>query len=88
MRRIQAATVIAAPLERVFALLAPAEQAHWYSPGARVEVRDLSSGPVGKGSTWTIVERSRFGSDAMRIEVTAYEPPTRYQSRATASMFT
>lgn len=88
MRRIHAETTIARPPEQVFPSLVPAEFVRWYSQNGRMEVRDLSPGPIAAGSTYTVVERSRFGSDAMRIEVIAYEPPKCYQNRATASMFT
>ena len=74
--------VIDRPADQVFAFFAdPANDRRW-----RPHVKEISAtGPIGVGSTiHQVVDGPAGRGIAADLEVTAYEPPTRYAFRVTA----
>ena len=82
MPSAQRTVVIGRPVEEVFAFFAdPAKDQRW-----RPQVKEISaSGPMAVGATIHQVVAGPGGRGIPAdIEVTAYEPPTRYAFRVTA----
>jgi len=73
MLKIETSTVINRPVEEVFAVVSNPDNYVKWSPGL-VEVKRISEGPVGVGTTWRLVRQvlgQRLEGD---LEITEYEP--------------
>jgi carbon monoxide dehydrogenase subunit G len=80
--RIDYSLTIDRTAEDVFAYLTDLERLpEWQSTA--VEVRKQTEGPVGAGSRYTDVRRFLGRTIESTLEVTTYEPPSRFDVRAT-----
>ncbi|MCX6023541.1 MAG: SRPBCC family protein [Chloroflexi bacterium] len=74
MARIEREVVVAAPPERVFAMLVEPEMAARHLPSV-VAVRNRTPGPIGVGSRWVQVMRLAGRQVDAQVQVVAFEPP-------------
>jgi uncharacterized protein YndB with AHSA1/START domain len=77
MLKIEISNVINRPVEEVFAVASDPETYPKWSPGL-IEVKRISEGPIGVGTTWRLVRQAlglRLEGD---LDLTEYEPNRKF----------
>src|SRR5262245_44747387 len=77
MLKIEISAVINRPVEEVFAVASSPETYPKWSPGL-IEVRKISDGPIGIGTTWRLVRQVLGQQLEGDLEFTEYEPNRKY----------
>ena len=77
MLKIEISAVIHRPVEEVFAVASNPETYSKWSPGL-IEVKRISEGPVGVGTTWRLVRQALGQRLEGDLELTEYEPNLKF----------
>jgi len=74
--RFEATTVVARPIDEVFAFLADGENDPKFSPRVQ-EIRKLTDGPIGVGTRYGSTVKDAGMTTRREFELTEFVPPTR-----------
>lgn len=74
--RFEGTTVVARPIEEVFAFLADGENDPKFSPRVQ-EIRKLTDGPIGVGTRYGSTVKDAGMTTKREFELTEFVPPTR-----------
>jgi len=77
MLKIEISNVINRPVEEVFAVANNPETYPKWSPGL-IEVKRISEGPIGVGTTWRLVRQALGQRLEGDLELTEYEPNRKF----------
>jgi len=86
MLKIEISTVINRPVEEVFAVASNPETYRKWSPGL-IEVKRISEGPIGVGTTWRLVREALGQRLEAALELTEYEPNRKFTLDSKARPF-
>ncbi len=86
MIRVEHTVVIERPVEEVFDFMAKVENLPRWAENT-VEAEQTSEGPLGAGTTCTVLNKAVRRQMLHHFVVTEYERPTRYAAKTTAGPF-
>ena len=86
MIRVEHAVVIERPIEEVFDFMAKVENLPRWAENT-IEARQTSEGPLGAGTTCTVLNKAVRRQMRNHFVVTEDERPTRYAAKTTAGPF-
>jgi uncharacterized membrane protein len=86
MLKIESTAVINRPVEEVFAVLSNLENSLKWS-SVFLEVKKISEGPIGVGTTWRVVQKAFGRQIESEVEVTEYEPNRKCAQKSKSGPF-
>ncbi|MBM3127712.1 MAG: hypothetical protein FJ009_03655 [Chloroflexi bacterium] len=86
MKHVEASIKINRPIDQVFAFVSNFSNATQWQVGI-IEARVTSSGAIGVGATYVWVQQMIGQKMDTRGEVTAWDPPNRYEWKSTSGPF-
>jgi uncharacterized membrane protein len=86
MRHVESSITLHRPVDQVFGFVTDFSKAVQWQAGI-VEARVTSNGPVGVGTTYTWVQQIVGQKVDTRGEITAWEPPNRYEWKSVSGPF-